>query len=154
MKLLVVDDDRDLVELLDYALRREGYEVVRAYDGEAALETLNRERPDLVVLDINLGGSSGLEVLREVRRRWRLPVIMLTALDSEEDKVRGLESGADDYLTKPFSHRELIARIRAQLRRSGQEWPATFGALPVAARWHPAAGSSRMEGRSNPRRSR
>src|SRR5207302_6884864 len=80
----------------------------------------------LVVLDINLGASSGLHVLRELRRDApTLPVIMLTALDSEEDKVRGLEAGADDYLTKPFSHRELIARIRAQLRRSGQEMSAT-----------------------------
>ena len=76
-----------------------------------------------MVLDINLGASNGLEVLKELRRRTQLPVIMLTALDSEEDKVRGLEAGADDYLTKPFSHRELIARIRAQLRRSGQDWP-------------------------------
>src|SRR5205085_3382697 len=80
-------------------------------------------QPDLVVLDINLGAASGLEVLKDLRRRSQLPVIMLTAPDSEEDKVRGLEAGADDYLTKPFSHRELIARIRAQLRRSGQEWP-------------------------------
>ena len=87
------------------------------------------------MLDINLGASSGLDVLKELRRRAQLPVIMLTALDSEEDKVRGLEAGADDYLTKPFSHRELIARIRAQLRRSGQEWPRAARARDAAAKW-------------------
>ena len=89
-----------------------------------ALRLLDEHEPDLLVLDINLGRDNGLEILKEVRQRSPLPVIMLTAFDTEEDKVRGLEPGADDYLTKPFSHRELIARIRAQLRRSGAEWPA------------------------------
>ena len=123
MRILLVDDDRELIDLLAFALRRAGLEPIAAYDGASALRMFDERRPDLVVLDITLGMSSGLEVLKEVRRRASLPVIMLTALDSEEDKVRGLEAGADDYLTKPFSHRELIARIRAQLRRSGQEWP-------------------------------
>ena len=124
MRILLVDDDRELVDLLAFALKRAGLEPIPAHDAAAALRVFDERRPDLVVLDINLGASSGLEVLKEIRRRSQLPVIMLTALDSEEDKVRGLDLGADDYLTKPFSHRELIARIRAQLRRSGQEWPA------------------------------
>ncbi|MBV9323359.1 MAG: response regulator transcription factor [Chloroflexi bacterium] len=120
MRILLVDDDRELIDLLSFALRRGGLDPVAAYDGEAALRQFEERRPDLVVLDISLGTSSGLDVLKELRQRSSLPVIMLTALDSEEDKVRGLEAGADDYLTKPFSHRELIARIRAQLRRNGQ----------------------------------
>jgi DNA-binding response OmpR family regulator len=125
VRILLVDDDRELIDLLAFALRRAGLEPIAAHDGAAALRLFEERRPDLVVLDINLGGSSGLEVLRQLRRDGTsLPVIMLTALDSEEDKVRGLEAGADDYLTKPFSHRELIARIRAQLRRSGQELAA------------------------------
>jgi two-component system response regulator VicR len=124
VRILLVDDDRELIDLLAFALRRGGLEPIAAYDAASALRLFDERRPDLVVLDINLGASSGLEVLRELRRRASLPVIMLTALDSEEDKVRGFEAGADDYLTKPFSHRELIARIRAQLRRSGQEWTA------------------------------
>jgi DNA-binding response OmpR family regulator len=124
MRILLVDDDRELIDLLAFALKRAGLEPIAAYDAAAALRLFEERDPDLIVLDINLGASSGLEVLKELRRRAQLPVIMLTALDSEEDKVRGLEAGADDYLTKPFSHRELIARIRAQLRRSGQEGPA------------------------------
>lgn len=125
MRILLVDDDRELIDLLAFALKRAGLEPLAAHDSAAALRLFEERQPDLVVLDINLGPSSGLDVLRELRRRaQQLPVIMLTALDSEEDKVRGLEAGADDYLTKPFSHRELIARIRAQLRRSGQEWQA------------------------------
>jgi two-component system response regulator VicR len=122
--ILLVDDDRELIDLLAFALRRAGLDPIAAYDSTSALRQYEERKPDLVVLDINLGTSSGLDVLKELRRRSAVPVIMLTALDSEEDKVRGLETGADDYLTKPFSHRELIARIKAQLRRGGQEWPA------------------------------
>ena len=122
MRILLVDDDRELIDLLAFALKRAGLEPIAAHDARAAVRVFEERQPDLVVLDINLGASSGLDVLKELRRRSQLPVIMLTALDSEEDKVRGLEAGADDYLTKPFSHRELIARIRAQLRRSAQEW--------------------------------
>lgn len=122
MRILLVDDDRELIELLAFALKRAGLEPLAAHDASGAIRVFEEREPDLVVLDINLGASSGLDVLKDLRRRSQLPVIMLTALDSEEDKVRGLETGADDYLTKPFSHRELIARIRAQLRRSGQEW--------------------------------
>lgn len=120
-RILIVDDDRELVELLAFALRRAGLNPVPAYDGATAIRQFDEQNPGLVVLDINLGGSSGLDVLRVLRRRSSLPVIMLTALDSEADKVRGLEAGADDYLSKPFSHRELIARIGAQLRRASQE---------------------------------
>jgi DNA-binding response OmpR family regulator len=122
---MLVDDDRELIDLLAFALKRAGLDPIAAHDGASALRVFEERRPDLVVLDIGLGTSSpsGLDVLRDLRRRSSLPVILLTAFDSEEDKVRGLEAGADDYLTKPFSHRELIARIRAQLRRSGQEWP-------------------------------
>ncbi|MBV9169020.1 MAG: response regulator transcription factor [Chloroflexi bacterium] len=121
MSILLVDDDRELVELLAFALTRAGLDPIRAHDANSALRVFEERHPDLVVLDINLGGSSGLDVLKDLRRISELPVIMLTALDSEEDKVRGLDLGADDYLTKPFSHRELIARIRAQLRRNSQE---------------------------------
>jgi two-component system, OmpR family, response regulator VicR len=124
LRILLVDDDRELIDLLAFALKRAGLEPIPAYDAVAALRLFDERQPDLVVLDINLGASSGLDVLKELRRRSPLPVIMLTALESEDDKIRGLEAGADDYLTKPFSHRELIARIRAQLRRSGQEGPA------------------------------
>jgi two-component system response regulator VicR len=124
VRILLVDDDRELIDLLAFALKRNGLDTMAAHDGPSALRLMEEQRPDLVVLDINLGTSSGLDVLKELRRQSSLPVIMLTALDSEEDKVRGLETGADDYLTKPFSHRELIARIRAQLRRIGQERPA------------------------------
>ena len=122
MQILLVDDDRELIDLLAFALKRAGLEPVAAHDAQTAVRLFQEKQPDLAVLDINLGGASGLEVLKSLRRQSQVPIIMLTALDSEEDKVRGLELGADDYLTKPFSHRELIARIRAQLRRSGQEW--------------------------------
>jgi DNA-binding response OmpR family regulator len=119
VKLLVVDDDRDLVELLDYALRREGYEVVRAYDGEAALETLNREHPDLVVLDINLPKLAGFVVLERIRHvDEHVPVLLLSARQDESDILRGLQLGADDYITKPFSIREFRSRVRALLRRA------------------------------------
>jgi DNA-binding response OmpR family regulator len=120
-RILLVDDDRELIDLLAFALRRGGLEPIAAHDGPSALRQFEDRQPDLAVLDISLGTTSGLDVLKELRHRSSLPIIMLTALDSEEDKVRGLETGADDYLTKPFSHRELIARIRAQLRRNGHD---------------------------------
>jgi len=115
MQILLVDDDRELVDLLAFALRRSGLRPLPSYDGPMALELFEENRPDLVVLDVNLGASNGLDVLKSLRVRSTVPV-MLTASDAEEDKVRGLNLGADDYLTKPFSHRELIARIQAQLR--------------------------------------
>lgn len=119
MKLLVVDDDRDLVELLDYALRREGYDVVRAYDGETAVEAVGRERPDLVVLDINLPKLTGFVVLERIRHvDDHVAVLLLSARQDESDILRGLQLGADDYITKPFRPKELVARVKAILRRS------------------------------------
>lgn len=132
MKLLIIDDDRDLVELLSFALTRAGFSVLAAYDAPGALTLIESEQPALAVLDINLGGWNGLELLGEVRRRSTLPVIMLTAHNSEDDKVRALEGGADDYVTKPFSHRELVARIRAHLRRADAE--TAPAAPPVPSR--------------------
>jgi len=125
MKVLVVDDDTELRTLIAFALRQAGYLPVEAADGEEALERFARERPDLVVLDVNLPRRDGFEVLRAIRRQATTPVMMLTVRAAEEDQVRGLDLGADDYLAKPFSPRALLARVRALLRRSGQsERPA------------------------------
>ena len=119
-KILIVDDENDLVELLDYNLKKEGYSVLLAGDGIGALAVAAKELPDLVILDIMLPGMQGLDVLRELRKKpetQALPVILLTAKSDELDKVLGLELGADDYMTKPFSPRELVARVKAVLRR-------------------------------------
>jgi two-component system response regulator RegX3 len=118
-RVLVVEDEDSISEPLAYMLRKEGFEVSVAENGPAGLATFDREGADLVLLDLMLPGLSGTEVCRELRARSAVPVIMLTARDSEVDKVVGLELGADDYVTKPFSHRELVARIRAVLRRHG-----------------------------------
>ena len=121
-RVLVVEDEDSIAEPLAYMLRKEGFEVLVADSGPAGLATFDREGADLVLLDLMLPGLSGTEVCRELRSRpvnGNVPVIMLTARDSEVDKVVGLELGADDYVTKPFSHRELVARIRAVLRRQG-----------------------------------
>jgi two-component system OmpR family response regulator len=120
-KVLVVDDDAPMLEVLKYNLIDEGHEVITAEDGIHALELARRERPDLILLDLNLPGLDGLEVCRILRKEMAVPVLMLTARDRESDKVLGLESGADDYMTKPFSVRELMARIRAMLRRSQRQ---------------------------------
>jgi DNA-binding response OmpR family regulator len=126
VKVLVVDDDLELLGLVSYALRQAGYLVVEAADGRAALEAFDREQPNLVLLDYNLPHLSGIDVLRKLRERGeRTPVMMLTVRSSEEDQVRALDSGADDYLTKPFSPRTVLARVRALLRRVGSERPAT-----------------------------
>jgi len=117
-KILVVDDEEHIIELVELYLEKEGYRVTSALDGDAAVEKFLSEKPDLLVLDIMLPGKDGLEVLREIRKTSQVPVIMLTARESEVDKVVGLELGADDYLTKPFSPRELVARVKAVLRRS------------------------------------
>jgi DNA-binding response OmpR family regulator len=119
-KVLLVDDDRDLVALISFSATRAGYTVVSAYDAPAALSVLEKERPDIAVLDVDLGRSSGFDLLREVRRRSDIPVIMLTGLTAERDKLAGFELGADDYVTKPFSHHELLARVRARLRDQRQ----------------------------------
>lgn len=116
-KVLVVEDDRTLLEALEYNLVRQGYEVLTAGDGLVALEIAQRERPDLIVLDVMLPGLDGFEVCRALRREMSVPILMLTARDEEVDKVVGLEVGADDYMTKPFSMREFLARVKALLRR-------------------------------------
>ena len=116
-KILVVDDEKPIADILQFNLEKEGYDVVCAYDGDEAIRLAEEERPDLILLDIMLPGKDGNEVCREVRKTQTMPIIMLTAKDSEIDKVLGLELGADDYVTKPFSTRELIARVKANLRR-------------------------------------
>ena len=121
MKILVVDDDLDLLALITFALRQAGYFVLEATDGELALQRFADEAPDLVVLDGNLPKLDGFEVCRRLRADSRTPILMLTVRGDEADVVRGLDLGADDYLTKPFSPRTLLARIRALLRRSGLE---------------------------------
>jgi DNA-binding response OmpR family regulator len=116
--ILVVDDEARIVELARDYLEHGGFSVVTAADGPSALEAVRRRSPDLAVLDLGLPGLDGLDVIREVRRTSALPIVILTARDDEIDKLLGLELGADDYLTKPFSPRELVARVRAVLRRS------------------------------------
>ena len=116
-RILVVEDEQSLREPLEYLLRREGYDVAGVEDGAEALKRIQQESPDLILLDLMLPGMSGTEVCREVRTRSQVPIIMLTAKDSEVDIVVGLELGADDYITKPYSSRELLARVRAGLRR-------------------------------------
>ena len=117
LKILVVDDEKPIADILKFNLVKEGYEVVLAHDGDTAIELAESEDPDLILLDIMLPGKDGNEVCREIRKTKTMPIIMLTAKDSEIDKVLGLELGADDYVTKPFSNRELIARVKANLRR-------------------------------------
>ncbi|MBS4021156.1 MAG: response regulator transcription factor [Dethiobacter sp.] len=116
-KILVVDDEKPIAEILRYNLEQEGFSVVVAYDGEEALHQMRREQPDLVLLDIMMPKKDGFTVCREIRAISNVPIIMLTAKDTELDKVLGLELGADDYVTKPFSSREVVARVKAQLRR-------------------------------------
>jgi two-component system response regulator RegX3 len=120
-RILVVEDEESFSDALGYMLRREGFEVALAATGPEGVEEFDRNGADLVLLDLMLPGLSGLEVCRALRQRSDVPVIMLTAKDSEVDKVVGLEIGADDYVTKPFSARELVARMRAVLRRRGGE---------------------------------
>ena len=119
-RVLVVEDEESFSDALSYMLRREGYEVAIAATGPDALATFDRSGADLVLLDLMLPGLSGTEVCRGLRQRSNVPIIIVTARDSEVDKVVGLELGADDYVTKPFSSRELVARIRAVLRRGGE----------------------------------
>ncbi len=117
-KILVVDDEPQIRRVLRATLSSEGYTIVEARDGEAALAEFRRERPDLVLLDMNMPGLDGLATCRELRAGSNVPIIMLTVRSSEKDKVRSLDAGADDYVTKPFSMEELLARIRAALRRT------------------------------------
>jgi two-component system response regulator VicR len=117
-KILVVDDERPIAEILKFNLDKEGYDVSLAFDGGEALAKALKESPDLIILDIMLPVMDGFDVCREIRKSSRVPILMLTAKDSEIDKVLGLELGADDYVTKPFSPREITARVKAILRRS------------------------------------
>ncbi len=128
-RILVVEDEESFSDALSYLLRREGFEVAVATTGPAGLEEFDRTGADLVLLDLMLPGLSGLEVCRQLRQASDVPVIMLTAKDAEVDKVVGLEIGADDYVTKPFSGRELLARVRAVLRRRGDSGEAPTGVL-------------------------
>ncbi len=118
MKILVVDDDRDLVDVLTYVLQREGFSIAPAYDGEAGWRRFQDDRPSLVILDINMPGVDGIEVCRRIRGVASTPIVMLTARTDEADIVRALGIGADDYVTKPFSPRQLVARVKAVLRRA------------------------------------
>ncbi len=133
-RVLVVEDEESFSDALSYMLRKEGFEVAVADNGTAALDEFDRAGADLVLLDLMLPGLPGTEVCRRLRQRSNVPVIMLTAKDSEVDKVVGLELGADDYVTKPFSSRELVARIRAVLRRGAElaePTPSVLEAGPV-----------------------
>jgi len=121
MKILVADDDLDLLGLVAYSLSQAGYLVVKASDGPGALATYEAESPDLVILDINMPGTSGFEVCTAIRARGEIPIMMLTARGEEQDLVKALDLGADDYLTKPFSPKTLLARVKALLRRATAE---------------------------------
>jgi len=132
MKILVVDDDPDLLALVAFALTNAGYAVVKAGDTQAALAAFDAELPNLVILDINLPSGSGFDVCRAIRGRSEVPIMMLTVRGEEEDLVRALDLGADDYLTKPFSPRTLLARVKALLRRAGIEAGDTLAAGAVS----------------------
>jgi DNA-binding response OmpR family regulator len=136
MRILVADDDEDLLDLVAYALTQAGYQVVKAGDGNLALERFESAAPELVILDINMPGKTGFEVCAAIRARSRVPVMMLTARSEEKDLVRALDLGADDYLTKPFSPRTLLARVMALLRRARLEHnagPTTVGRITLDA---------------------
>lgn len=137
-KVLVVDDESSIVNIISYNLKKEGYDVITAEDGETGLELALNENPDLILLDIMMPKMDGYEVCRKIREKSNVPIIMLTARADEVDKVIGLELGADDYVTKPFGNRELIARVKALLRRStAKDDPSvggnvqTFGDLTI-----------------------
>ena len=140
-KIIIVEDDPNILEVLKYNLGKEGYDTITAIDGVQALELARTNKPDLIILDIMLPKMSGFEVCRILRKEMAIPIIMLTARDDEIDKVTGLDLGADDYMTKPFSMRELMARIRAMLRRVEiqtviPETPLRFGDLEVDTLHH------------------
>jgi DNA-binding response OmpR family regulator len=140
-KILIVEDDPNLLEAIKYNVRKEGHDTVTAVDGVQALEVARTEKPDLVILDIMLPKMSGFEVCRILRKEMAVPILMLSAREAEADKVVGLDLGADDYMTKPFSMRELLARIRAMLRRveihtAMLETPLKFGDIEVDISHH------------------
>jgi DNA-binding response OmpR family regulator len=138
MKILSADDDQDLLALIAFTLSQAGYLVIKANDGAAALRAFESEGPDLVILDINMPGASGFQVCEAIRTQSRVPVMMLTVRGEEEDLVRALELGADDYLNKPFSPRTLLARVKALLRRAGMEAssPVSAGRLRLDVEEH------------------
>lgn len=135
--ILIVDDEAPIVEILKYNLTKSGYKVIVAYDGEEGYYAAISQKPDLILLDVMLPKMDGFEVLRKIREKQSTPVIMLTAREEEVDKILGLELGADDYITKPFSVRELTARVKANLRRNYETHenedprPMTFGSLTI-----------------------
>lgn len=122
-KILIVDDEKNIVDILKFNLKKEGFETIEAYDGEQAVELALGQKPDLILLDVMLPKMDGFTVCRKLRQKISTPILMLTAKEEEVDKVLGLELGADDYITKPFSQRELMARVKANLRRSASEEP-------------------------------
>lgn len=131
--ILVVDDEQPIADILKFNLEKEGYEVICTFDGVSAVEMALSVQPDLMLLDLMLPGKDGMDVCREVRAAgMELPIIMLTAKDEEIDKVLGLELGADDYVTKPFSTRELLARVKAQMRRQNKPSGTEAAATPAA----------------------
>jgi DNA-binding response OmpR family regulator len=138
MKILIADDDRDLLGLIAFTLTQAGYLVVKASDGPSAIHAFKGESPDLAVLDINMPGASGFQVCEAIRTQSRIPIMMLTVRGEEEDLIKALDLGADDYLTKPFSPRTLLARIKALLRRAGIEnaAPVSVGRLSLDAEEH------------------
>ena len=135
--ILIVDDEAPIVEILKYNLTKSGYRVIVAYDGEEGYYAAINQKPDLILLDVMLPKMDGFEVLRKIREKQSTPVIMLTAREEEVDKILGLELGADEYITKPFSVRELTARVKANLRRNYEtreednQRPMTFGSLTI-----------------------
>ena len=133
-KILIVEDEQNIVDILSFNLEREGYDTIEAYDGPTGLKLALEENPDLILLDLMLPGMDGFDVCRQIRRAGRAtPILMLTAREEEADKVLGLELGADDYITKPFSMRELLARVKANIRRVGMVPAAPQGEEPAAA---------------------
>lgn len=137
-RILIVEDEKAIADILEYNLRAAGYETLAVQDGSDAMDSFADFAPDVVLLDIMLPGLDGLDICQQIRRDSAVPVLMLTARDSEEDVVRGLDAGADDYITKPFSPKELMARVRAQLRRAaavvpvaGDEGVMEYGRLKI-----------------------
>jgi DNA-binding response OmpR family regulator len=130
MKALIIDDDLALADVVSFALRRAGFEVIKAYDGQSALDRWQADSPDLIILDLNLPKLDGLSVCRRIRAQADTPIIMLTVRGDEDDIVQGLQLGADDYVVKPFSPRQLVARVEAVLRRYGSP-PSAPGPLTV-----------------------
>jgi len=120
-RILIVDDEKNIVDILKFNLNKESFETIEAYDGKQAIELAEREKPDLIILDIMLPEMDGFTVCRKLRQTMQTPILMLTAREEEVDKVLGLELGADDYITKPFSPRELMARVKANLRRLNED---------------------------------